>query len=58
MDKENSLRTTSFTISNGQYNWLFEQAQNRLLNKSIIIREAIELLKKEYDNGKRKDGNE
>ncbi len=49
MGKDNELRTASFTISNAQYDWLDEQAKKRLLNKSIIIREAIELLKKVYD---------
>lgn len=42
----------TFTIERSQNEWVIRQAQKRLLNKSIIIREAIELLKKEYDNGK------
>lgn len=53
MENDNVLRTASFTISNAQYNWIAEQAKKRLLAKSVILREAIELLKKEYENGKR-----
>ncbi len=41
--------TVAFTIEQSQNDWIIEQAKKRLLNKSIIIREAIELLRKEYD---------
>jgi len=40
--------TVSFTIEQSQNEWIITQAKKRLLNKSIIIREAIELLKKKY----------
>jgi len=38
-------KTVAFTIEQSQDEWLSEQAKTRMLNKSIIIREAIELLK-------------
>jgi len=40
--------TVAFTIEQSQNEWIITQAKKRLLNKSIIIREAIELLKKKY----------
>ena len=40
--------TVTVTLEQKQNEWIIEQARKRLLNKSIIIREAIELLKKEY----------
>lgn len=52
MENDNVLRTASFTISNAQYNWLAEQAKKRLLAKSVVLREAIELLKKEHENAR------
>lgn len=38
-------KTVAFTIEQSQDEWLSEQSKTRMLNKSIIIREAIELLK-------------
>lgn len=52
MKNDNVLRTASFTISNTQYDWLAEQSKKRLLAKSVVLREAIELLRKEYNNVK------
>ena len=54
MTDNNFLITASFTISTAQYNWIAAQAKKRILSKSVLIREAIDLLKKEYDNGKDK----
>lgn len=36
--------TRAFTISDSQDEWLILQAEKRLSNKSMIIREAIQLL--------------
>jgi len=53
MNENNPIyETVAFTIEQSQNKWILEQAKERLLNKSIIIREAIELLKKKYDNVK------
>lgn len=52
MKNDNVLRTASFTISNTQYDWLAEQSKKRLLAKSVVLREAIELLRKDYNNVK------
>lgn len=46
------FETVAFTLEQSQNAWLIEQAKKRLLNKSIIVREAIELLK-EKENAKR-----
>ena len=55
MNENNPIyETVAFTIEQSQNEWILGQARKRLLNKSIIIREAIELLKKEYENGEKK----
>lgn len=45
-------KSVTFTIEESQKHWLETQANKRLSNKSVIVREAITLLKKEYENVK------
>lgn len=56
----NYIRSEQITVrlAGGQKEWLYQQANKRLSNISVLVRQAVKLLQEKYERERKGEGNE